>query len=315
MDASLSARLPLRVGTRGSRLARIQTELAVAELAATEPALGEAGAVEVVVISTTGDRVQDRVLADIGGKGLFSKELDAALGDGRVDLAVHSMKDIETEMPAGVAVPAVLAREDPRDALVSAAARRIADLPQGAVVGTSSVRRRAQVLALRPDLRIVPIRGNVETRLRKLAEGEADATFLAMAGLIRLGRTEVGAPIPADEMVPSAGQGVIGIACRAGDDALAALLAPVDHPETRLRLTAERAALAALDGSCRTPIGAHAAIEGDRLRLDVVVADLEGRSVHRTHREGPVGDAAALGRDAGTELRARVDPAVFTGTG
>lgn len=311
MDASLSGRMPLRMGTRGSRLARIQTDMVRAALAAAEPAAAGPDAFETVVISTTGDRVQDRVLADIGGKGLFSKEIDAALLDGRLDLAVHSMKDVETVIAPGVVIPAVLPREDPRDVLVSHRAERIADLPEGAVVGTASLRRQAQVLALRPDLQVVPFRGNVETRLRKLDEGLADATFLALAGLRRLGRDDVGTPVPADEMVPSAGQGVIGIACREDDEALRALLAPHDHPETRWRLTAERAALAALDGSCHTPIGAHAVIEGGRLSLDVLVAAPDGSAVHRTSREGLPADAEAMGRDAGEELRAAADPALF----
>jgi len=311
MDASLTSRLPLRLGTRGSRLARIQAELVTAALAAAEPALAAPGAIEVEVISTTGDRVQDRVLADIGGKGLFSKEIDAAMADGRVDLAVHSMKDVETAMPPGIAIPAVLEREDPRDVLVSPVADRLADLPRGAVLGTASVRRAAQALALRPDLRVVPFRGNVETRLRKLDEGLADATFLARAGLVRLGRTDVGTPIPVEDMVPSAGQGVIGIACRADDAAMRALLAPLDHGPTRTRLNAERAALAALDGSCRTPIGAHAVLDGDRLTVDVVLAAVDGHAVHRTARSGPSVDAEALGRAAGEELRAAADPAIF----
>jgi hydroxymethylbilane synthase len=215
-DRTMTA-APLRIGTRGSRLARVQADLVGQALAQAHPELAAPGALELVVIRTTGDRVTDRPLAELGGKGLFCKELEAALLDRRIDLAVHSIKDLPTWLPEGLVVGAVLERADPRDVLIARAPTAIADLPEAAVIGTASVRRQAQLLAHRPDLRVVSFRGNVETRLRKLAAGEVEATLLARAGRYRLGQNEAGAStLSLEEMLPAVGQGAIGIECRAG---------------------------------------------------------------------------------------------------
>ncbi len=307
---------PVRVGTRGSPLALAQAKEVAARLAAAHPELAAPGGVETVVIKTTGDRVQDRTLADIGGKGLFTKEIEDGLVDGRIDMAVHSMKDVMTWLPEGLVIGAVLPREDPRDVLLSPAASRIADLPAGAVVGTASLRRQAQLLDLRPDLRIVPFRGNVETRMRKLEGGEVAATVLALAGLRRLGHGgHEAAAISTDEMLPAVAQGAIGLECRAGDEATLALLAPLDDRASAVRVACERALLAQLDGSCRTPIAALAELAGGGLALRALVAAPDGSRVHRTRREGSEADAEAMGRDAGDELRARAGPGFFAAGG
>jgi hydroxymethylbilane synthase len=303
---------PLRLGTRGSKLARVQTDLVCQVLAAAHPELAAPGALEPVAIRTTGDRVTDRPLAELGGKGLFCKELEIALLDRRIDLAVHSIKDLPTWLRDGLVIGAVLVRADPRDVLIARAPTTIADLPQRALIGTASVRRRAQLLARRPDLRIVNFRGNVDTRLRKLAAGEVDATLLARAGLNRLGLAEAGAlTLSPEEMLPAVGQGAIGIECRADDAATLALLAAVDHPESHACVRAERALLAALDGSCHTPIGGLAEIADGRLRLRALIALSDGSEVLRAERIGPMGAAEGLGRDAGAELRARAAPGFF----
>jgi hydroxymethylbilane synthase len=306
----------LRLGTRGSALALAQAAEVRARLAAAHPALAEPGAVETLAIHTSGDAVTDRPLADVGGKGLFTKEIDAALLDGRIDLAVHPMKEMESHLAPGIAIAAVLPREDPRDALIATRARRIADLEDGARVGTSSVRRTAQLLALRPDLQIVPFRGNVNTRLAKFDQGAADAIVLALAGLHRLGvaRADI-AVLEPSEMLPSAAQGAIAVACRADDATTRALLAALDDRVSHLCVMAERALLAALDGSCRTPIAALARHSGDRLALDALVASHDGRAVFRASREGPASDGEAMGRDAGHELRTRAPAALFVDAG
>jgi hydroxymethylbilane synthase len=302
----------LRIGTRGSRLALAQTELVCRALAGAHPELATPGALEFVTIRTTGDRVTDRPLAELGGKGLFCKEIEAALLARRIDLAVHSIKDLPTWLPDGLIIGAVLARADPRDVLIARAPTTIADLPQRALIGTASVRRRAQLLARRPDLRIVNFRGNVDTRLRKLAAGEVDATLLARAGLNRLGLAEAGAlTLSPEEMLPAVGQGAIGIECRADDAATMALLAAVDHPESHACVRAERALLAALDGSCHTPIAGHAGIAGGRLHLRALLARPDGSECLRAERAGLPCDAERLGEDAGAELRARAGPAFF----
>jgi hydroxymethylbilane synthase len=302
----------LRIGTRGSRLARAQTNLVCRALATAHPALATENALEIVVIRTTGDRITDRSLAELGGKGLFCKELEAALLDRRIDLAVHSMKDLPTWLPEGLTIGAVLERADPRDVLLARAPTGIADLPEAALIGTASVRRQAQLLACRPDLRVVNFRGNVETRLRKLAAGEVDATLLALAGLSRLGLAEAGAvTLSPDEMVPAVGQGAIGIECRANDGPLMDCLAAVDHETSHAAVGAERALLAALDGSCHTPIAGHAAIADGRLQLRALIARPDGSECLRAERSGPAGDGEALGRDAGEELRARAGPGFF----
>ncbi|MGE5146681.1 MAG: hydroxymethylbilane synthase [Candidatus Eiseniibacteriota bacterium] len=306
----------LRLGTRGSALALAQAAEVRARLAAVHPALAEPAAVETMAIRTTGDAVTDRPLADVGGKGLFTKEIDAALLGGRIDLAVHSMKDMESHLAPGTVIAAVLPREDPRDALVGAGVHRIADLKRGARVGTSSVRRTAQLLALRPDLEIVPFRGNVNTRLAKLDAGAADAIVLALAGLHRLGlaRADI-AVLEPSEMLPSAAQGAIAVACRADDTETRALLAALDDRASHVCVMAERALLATLDGSCRTPIAALARLDGDRLVLDALVASHDGRDLYRARREGAAGEGDAMGRDAGAELRQRAPAALFADAG
>src|SRR5919106_2095220 len=302
----------LRVGTRGSRLARVQADLACRALCAAHPELAAPGALELVVIRTTGDRVTDRPLAELGGKGLFCKEIEAALLDRRIDLAVHSIKDLPTWLPEGLAIGAVLERADPRDVLIARSATTIAELPEAALIGTASARRKAQLLAHRPDLRVVNFRGNVETRLRKLAAGEVDATLLARAGLERLDLNEAGATILSlEEMLPAVGQGAIGIECRADDAAVLMRLAAVDHPESHACVRAERALLAALDGSCHTPIAGYARIADGSLHLRALTARPDGSECLRAERTGAPGDAEALGEDAGAELKARAGPGFF----
>jgi hydroxymethylbilane synthase len=302
----------LRIGTRGSRLARVQTELVCRTLAAAHPELAAPGALEPVVIRTTGDRVTDRPLAELGGKGLFCKELEAALLDGRIDLAVHSIKDLPTWLPDGLVIGAVLERADPRDALIARVPTTIAGLPHGALIGTGSVRRKAQLLAWRPDLRIASFRGNVDTRLRRLAAGEVDATLLAQAGLSRLGLAEVGAlTLSVEEMLPAVGQGAIGAECRGDDAPTLALLAAIDHPPSSACVRAERALLAALDGSCHTPIGGLAEVVEGALRLRALIARPEGTACLRAERTGAIADAAKLGQDAGVELAARAGLGFF----
>ncbi|MFQ6017626.1 MAG: hydroxymethylbilane synthase, partial [Kiloniellaceae bacterium] len=260
----MAAQPLLRLGTRGSPLALAQTREVRARLAAASPELVPQGAVEIVVIKTTGDKVQNRPLAEIGGKGLFTKEIEEALLDGRVDAAVHSMKDLPTWLPEGLAVSAILPREDPRDAFFSPHGSSLAALPAGAVVGTASLRRQAQVLLARPDLTVTPLRGNVETRLRKLDEGQVDATLLAVAGLRRLGLGDrIAAVLPPEVMLPAVAQGAIGVEIRSDDERTRGLLDALNDRGSQRRVAAERACLAALEGSCRTPIAALAELDGD----------------------------------------------------
>lgn len=307
--AQSSDSIVLRIGTRGSPLALAQAHEVRARLALAHGLASEA--FEICVIRTTGDRIQDRPLAEAGGKGLFTKEIEEALLAGTVDVAVHSAKDVPTWLPPGLALVAFLEREDVRDVFISRKAEALRDLPAGAVVGTASLRRQAQVLRLRPDLKVLPFRGNVETRLRKLDAGEVDATLLALAGLKRLGRAEIARNVlPIGDFLPAIGQGAIALEARADDGRTAALLAPLNHPETAAALVAERAFLAALDGSCRTPIAGHAEVAGNRLRFRGQVVRPDGSEVHETQREGPRGEAAALGDDAGRELK-RLMPADF----
>jgi hydroxymethylbilane synthase len=302
----------LRLGTRGSALARAQAALVVAALGRADPQLAAPGALEVVVIATSGDRITDRPLAEVGGKGLFCKELETALLERRVDLAVHSVKDLPTWLPPGLVLAAVLARGDPRDALIARSGQGLDALPPGTVVGTSSPRRQAQLLARRPELRVVSLRGNVDTRLRKLAAGAVDATVLAQAGLERLELAPAGASLlPPEIMLPAVGQGAIGVECRADDAPALARLAAIDDAQTAACIGAERALLAALDGSCRTPIAGHATCAGGELRLAALVARPDGSVCFRTTRQGALADGAALGRDAGLELRARAGPGFF----
>jgi hydroxymethylbilane synthase len=290
----------LRIGTRAS-------PLAIAQATETARLLAEAGhsAPELIPIRTTGDKITDRPLTEAGGKGLFTKEIDEALLSGAVDLAVHSAKDMPTRLPDGLVIAACLQREDVRDAFLSPVARTIRDLPQGARLGTSSLRRKALALRLRPDLEVVDMRGNVETRLRKLGEGVADATLLASAGLRRLGLTNrITSLIDVDDWLPASGQGAIAIVTRVGSRARA-LLAAVNHQPTMTALAAERAFLDVLDGSCRTPIGAFAEVEGDQLRFRGIIVKPDGSAAHDIQRRGAIADAEAIGRDAGQELAAR----------
>ncbi|MEX2642487.1 MAG: hydroxymethylbilane synthase [Acetobacterales bacterium] len=311
--SSLANRLPVRLGTRASRLALIQTAAATGALREIAPELRSAGAVEEVHIRTTGDAVLDRPLAEIGGKGLFAKEIDTALLGGTIDVAVHSYKDLETVLPDGICIAAVLPRADVRDALVARGGEtRIVDLPRGARLGTSSLRRAAQALALRPDIRIVPLRGNVETRLGKVEAGEVDAAILALAGLDRLGLAHrVTGRLDPAEMLPAAAQGAVALACRADDDGIRELLARTHDRDTGLRVDAERAMLAALDGSCQTPIGGLAELDGDRLILRGLVATEDGRHVFRDSGESAAPDGIALGYRIGAALRAAAGTRVF----
>ena len=306
-------RLPITVGTRGSPLAIAQTRHVCDRLMAAHPVLADDGALLTQVIATSGDRITDRPLAAIGGKGLFTKEIEEALLDRRIDLAVHSMKDVPTWLPEGLEIACTPAREDPRDVLILRDAQGVAgldDLPAGARVGTGSLRRRAQLLARRPDVTVVPMRGNVGTRLRKLADGAADATLLALAGLNRLGQDTAAMTVLApEEMLPAVGQGALGIECRVGDEAVAALLQPLVDPPTAAAVACERALLAALDGSCRTPIAGLALPDGaGGLRLDALVARPDGSACHRLAHAGAIADAAAIGREAGSALRAAAGP-------
>ncbi len=312
--------LPLRVGTRASPLALAQTRSFLALLRHFCPVLRSMDVFEEHAIRTTGDLVQDRRLADIGGKGLFAKEIHEALADGRIDFAVHSLKDLETALPPGIVLACTLRREDARDALLLGTGCLAAEpgdpyavLPPGAVIGTSSVRRQAQLLHARPDLRVVTLRGNVQTRLEKLAAGACDASLLALAGLRRVGLAEVPKLVLAPEvMVPAAGQGIIGITVRADDRELLDLLAGIEDPEAKAVATAERALLACLDGSCRTPIGGYARILPDeRLHLTGLVARADGSFLLKREIVGAVGEAEGLGTELGASLRADSPADIF----
>ena len=301
---------PIRIGTRGSALALAQAHETRARLMAAHGLPEDAFAID--VISVSGDRIQDRPLSEAGGKGLFTKEIEEALLDGRIDLAVHSSKDMPTTLPAGLHIATFLEREDVHDAFIGREAKTLADLPHGATVGSSSLRRQAQIRRLRPDVNVVMYRGNVQTRLRKLAEGVVDATLLAHAGLRRLGLEHVVTSLlPRDDFLPAPGQGAICIECRQGDERIETILAPIHHRDTGLALTCERAFLAALDGSCRTPIAAHAVIESGRIRLTGMILKPDGSETHEIGGEGDAGDAEAIGRDAGARIRAKAGPDFF----
>ncbi|WP_138465397.1 hydroxymethylbilane synthase [Poseidonocella sp. HB161398] len=305
---------PLKLGTRGSPLALAQANETCDRLAAAHGLPREA--FEVVVIHTTGDNramiAADRPLKEIGNKGLFTREIEEALTRGDIDLAVHSMKDMPTEQPAGLVLDCYLPREDVRDAFVSPVAGSIAELPEGAVVGSSSLRRRAQLANRRPDLQLVEFRGNVQTRMRKLEEGVAQATFLAMAGLNRLGLAELaqGAIDPGD-MLPAVAQGAIGIERRSADSRVAGLLEAIHDIPTAQRLAAERAFLAALDGSCETPIAGLALLEGGSLRLRGEILRPDGSEALSDAASAPVEDAAELGRALAAGLLGRAGPGFF----
>jgi hydroxymethylbilane synthase len=298
----------IRIGTRGSPLALAQAQETQRRLAATNGGL----CFEIVVIKTSGDLIPDRALAEAGGKGLFTKEIDAAMLRGEIDVAVHSAKDLPTALPEGIAVAGYLPREDARDALISAKAATLAGLPHGGTLGTASLRRQAQVKRLRPDLEVGLLRGNVETRLGKAERGEIDATLLAYAGLKRLGLAHRATALLAiDEFLPAVGQGAIGITARPGDAQAFAALAPILYAATGAALACERAYLAVLDGSCRTPIAGHARIEGEGLRFRGAVYRADGSEAFEIERSGALGDAARLGADAGRDLLARLPSGVL----
>ena len=299
-----------RIGTRGSPLALWQARAVRERLAAVTGRDPET--IEIKVIKTTGDTIVDRPLAEEGGKGLFTKEIEEALLRGDIDIAAHSAKDMPTILPPGLAIAACLEREDPRDVFISGKAKSIAGLPHGAKVGTASLRRQAIMKRMRPDLEVAPLRGNVETRLRKLDAGEADAIILALAGLRRLGLEQRATSImSADEFLPAAGQGTIAVEIRDDDTATRYALAKIDHADTSIALACERAFLAALDGSCKTPIGAHATIEGDAIHFRGLIARPDGGAAHDTAAMGRRTDAAALGAECGHQLRKRAGPGFF----
>jgi hydroxymethylbilane synthase len=268
--------------------------------------------IEIRTIRTTGDTVRDRPLSEIGGKGLFTKEIEEALVAGDVDVAVHSAKDMPTVLPPGLTIAAVLPREDARDVFISRKAAALRELPAGAVVGTASLRRQALVKRLRPDLQVVSFRGNVETRLRKLEEGAVDATLLALAGLKRLGLADVATEVlPVADFIPAVGQGIIAIEAREDDERTRTLLAKINHADSMTALVTERAFLAVLDGSCRTPIAGHATVQGERLHFRGLIARPDGSEIVETARDGAIADAAALGADAGQELKRRAGANFF----
>ncbi|MFM9943269.1 MAG: hydroxymethylbilane synthase [Hyphomicrobiaceae bacterium] len=308
----------IRIGTRGSLLALAQAhevrDRLIASLARSGGDISRTSAFEIVVFKTSGDRIQDRSLAEAGGKGLFTREIEDALLDNRIDLAVHSMKDMPTELPAGLVIAAILPREDVRDAFVSLSAKSLAELPKGAVVGTSSLRRAAQIRHRRPDLRVVGFRGNVDTRLKKLADGVADATFLACAGLRRLGLpdriTEALAP---ETMLPAVAQGAIGVEIRGRDRAMHELLAAIDDPASHLAVEAERAFLARLEGSCRTPIAGLAELVGGQLRLRGEILALDGSRSLSAERSGSAASALVLATEVADELLGQAGPDFFAG--
>lgn len=302
----------LRIGTRASLLALAQAHETRARLMAAHGLPEEA--FEIVEITTSGDRIQDRPLALAGGKGLFTKELEEAIYSGEVDFAVHSSKDMPTQLPDGLELSTFLPREDVRDAFIGRAAATIMDLPQGAVVGSSSLRRQALIRRMRPDLEVVMFRGNVQTRLRKLDEGVAQGTMLANAGLRRLVLEHIITDLmPLDIFPPAPGQGAICIENRIGDKRVTDMLAAIDHKPTGQALACERAFLAALDGSCRTPIAGHAVIDDDRLSFSGLILTPDGTQWHDAKAEGRAEDAAEIGRKAGEDVRARAGEKFFEG--
>ena len=297
-----------RIGTRGSPLALAQAELVRTLLAGAHQV--DPADIEIVVISTGGDRIQDRPLSELGGKGMFTREIEQALLSGAIDLGVHSSKDGASVLPDGLILPVFLAREDVRDAFISLSATTLEGLPEGARLGTSSLRRAAQMRRHRPDLEIVPFRGNVGTRLDKLARGVADATLLAVAGLNRLGQTgRVSSFLDPRRFPPAPAQGAIGIEIAAGTPRALALVAPLDHPPTTRAVLAERAFLRKLDGSCRTPIGAFSAVSAGRLTLYGEILAPDGSQCFSGHLDGPIADGEAIGTALGERLIAEAGPA------
>ncbi|KAI3826984.1 hypothetical protein L1987_01045 [Smallanthus sonchifolius] len=306
----------IRIGTRGSPLALAQAYETRDKLRASSSELAEEGAIEIVVIKTTGDKILSQPLADIGGKGLFTKEIDEALLNSEIDIAVHSMKDVPTYLPEKTILPCNLPREDVRDAFISLNATSLADLPAGSIVGTASLRRKSQLLHRYPSLSVLEnFRGNVQTRLKKLNDGVVEATLLALAGLKRLNMTEhVSSILPIDDMLPAVAQGAIGIACRSDDDKMANYIAKLNHEETRLAVACERAFLLTLDGSCRTPIAGYACRDEDgNCLFRGLVASPDGTKVLETSRKGLYAyeDMILMGKDAGEELLSRAGPGFF----
>lgn len=295
----------LKLGTRRSPLALAQAEEARARICAAHG--WSETVVELVPVTASGDKVQDRPLAEIGGKALWTRELDAWLHEGRIDAAVHSLKDVETLRPANLTLAAVLPRADKRDVLVGAAS--LAALPQGAVIGTSAPRRAAQALHARPDCRVVTFRGNVATRLAKLAAGEVDATFLAAAGLQRLGQSDVGHPLDRVEWLPAPAQGAIAVECRNNDERVRALLAAIDHAPSRAEVTAERALLAALGGNCHSPVAVLCDLEGEMLALRAALFSPDGAERVDGAASFPAGDTEAPRRLA-NDLLCRAGPGI-----
>ena len=305
---------PFRIGTRGSPLALAQAHETRARLMAAHGLPEEM--FEIVVLSTKGDRITDRSLSEIGGKGLFTEEIEAQLSSGDLDLAVHSSKDMSTRLPDGLHLSAFLPREDVRDAFIGRTAPTLLGLPQGAVVGSASLRRQALIRRLRPDISVITFRGLVDTRLRKLAEGQADATLLAFAGLKRLGKETVPTELLDPETFPPApAQGAICIESRIGDRAIDDVLAAIDHRPTHEAVACERAFLAVLDGSCRTPIAGYAVSDGLHLRFHGMVLTPDGTEAHAVDVEGPAEKAAALGMQAGETVRGKAGTAFFEGWG
>jgi len=301
---------PLRIGTRGSPLALAQTHEFRRRLSGAHGVAPDAFAIR--IIKTTGDMIQDRPLSEVGGKGLFTKEIDAAMLAGEIEVAVHSSKDLPTFTPEGVVIAGFLPREDPRDAFISLKWRRLEDLPKGARLGTSSLRRQALAKRLRPDLGVEAIRGNVGTRLAKIESGEFDATILALAGLNRLGLADKATSLlDVESFPPAVGQGAIGLTMRAGDDATAGMLAPILDPDTGVALAAERAFLTRLDGSCKTSIAGHAVVAHGRVKFRGLVLSADGEKAFAVEREGAAGDAARLGADAASEILARLPGGVL----
>ncbi len=301
---------PLKIGTRGSPLALAQAHETRDRLRKAHSLTEEC--FEIVVIRTTGDRVQDRPLKEIGGKGLFTKEIEEALLAGRIDIAVHSMKDMPVLQPEGLILSTYLPREDVRDAFVSLKYDALSALPPGTVVGTSSLRRRAQLINRRPDLQVVEFRGNVQTRLRKLEEGVADATFLAVAGLNRLGMDNLAqSAIDPGEMLPAVAQGAIGIEARVGDARTEMMLLAIHDDDTATRLAAERAFLERMEGSCETPLAALAILQGSHLQLRAEILRPDGSHVISAEEAGAARDARAIGLAAADRIRRDAPPGFF----
>lgn len=300
----------INIGTRGSPLARAQADEVRDRLIAAHGA--QSLSIAMRIIKTSGDMIQDRALAAVGGKGLFTKEIEEALLAREIDLAVHSMKDMPAVLPKGLGIACILPREDVRDAFISRNGETLAELPAGATVGTASVRRQAMIRRIRPDLKVVLFRGNVETRLRKLEEGVADATLLAAAGLKRLGLTaHVTEYLETDVMLPAPAQGAIGIEVRTDDDDTIRLISSINDETAATQIEAERAFLGALDGSCRTPIAALATLDGDDMVFRGMILTPDGARAYETERRGPRSDAAAMGLDAAHELFRRGGADVF----